>query len=403
MSVYDKILAKNPDKLDVLGFKATALKELMRYDEALSVYEKIVTLNPNDAFAKSQIEDIIMNNYTGEKLQKYMAQKAASSPNSYEAQFNYALELHKNKNLTSAKKYYEQALALDNTKEEVYINLAQIFLEEKQYDKATEICQKGLIMLPSSQKLNALLADIKNYNESSVYLAGTKFFEQKEYDKALEKYLSIQNKNKDVKMAIASCYWQMEDYRNANKYYLEVLKSEPNNLEALSNSAWAYYSLGDYNNSKLSANKILAYDKNNKNALDLINSINEQQYSTQLQEAIGYFEKGEFGKSYTLLDKYLTSKPNDEYALYYKALNLEEMKKPQDAIKQYKLLISKNSSFAPAYYSLAVALDNSEKYDEAVKNYEKFISLKGSEKDEMIDFSVSRVDELKKYLAEIKK
>ena len=204
-------------------------------------------------------------------------------------------------------------------------------------------------------------------------------------------------------MAIASCYWQMEDYTNANKYYLEILKSQPNNLEALSNSAWAYYSAKDYTNAKLTANKILAYDKTNKNALDIINSINENEYSNQLQEAIELYEQGQYGKSYALLDKYLLNKQNDEYALYYKGLNLEEMKKPMDAIKQYKLLISKNPNFAPAYYSLAVALDNSEKYSEAVENYEKFVSLKQFEKDEMVNFSISRIEELKKYLAEINK
>ena len=86
--------------------------------------------------------------------------------------------------------------------------------------------------------------------------------------------------------------------------------------------------------------------------------------------------------------------------MYYKALNLEELKKPQEAIKQYKALISKDSSFAPAYYSLAVALDNAEKYDEAVKNYEQFLNLK-KEKDDMTTFSTSRVKELKQYLEEV--
>lgn len=401
LNVYDKILAKNPAKADVLEYKATALKELMRYDEALSVYEQLASLNPNNNNAKANIEDIVMNNFTGEKLQNYMAKKAATSPNSYEAQFNYALELHKNKNYTSALEYYKKALKLNPTKEEVYLNLAQIYIEEKDYKNANEICQKGLLVLPNNQKLNSYLADIKNYNSSSIYATATKLYEQKDYKNAISKYLEIENKTPEVNMAIASCYWQLQDYVTANKYYQEVLKKEPNNLEALSNSAWAYYNAGDYNNSKLMANKILAYDKLNKNAQDLLNSIYETEYSTQLQEAISLYEQAQYGKSFAILDSYLTKKPNDSYAMYYKGLILEEMKKPIDAIKQYKTLISKDSNFAPAYYSLAVALDNSEKYSEAVANYEKFISLKGNEKDEMVNFSISRVKELKDYLKEV--
>ncbi|MBQ4646102.1 MAG: tetratricopeptide repeat protein [Candidatus Gastranaerophilales bacterium] len=401
LNVYDKILANNPSKIEVLEYKATALKELMRYDEALEVYEKISSLNPNDSNAKINIENIIMNHFTGAKLQNYMAQNAVKKPKSYEAQFNYALELHKNKNLTSALEYYKKALALDSTKEEVYLNLAQIYLEEKNYALASEICQKGLLVLPNSQKLNSYLEDIKNYNASSQYLLATKLYEQKKYKEAINKYSEIQNKTPEVNMAIASCYWQMGDYNFANKYYQEVLRIEPNNLEALSNSAWAYYNSGDYNNSKLMANKILAYDKTNKNAQDLLNNIYENEYSTQLQEAISLYEQGQFGKSYAILDSYLTKKSNDNYAMYYKALNLEEMKKPNDAIKQYKTIISKDSNFAPAYYSLAVALDNSEKYSEAVLNYEKFVSLKGNEKDEMVNFSSARIKELKEYLNQV--
>lgn len=400
LGVYDKILALNPSKVDVLEYKATALKELMRYDEALNVYEKILALNPNNN-AKANIDDIIMNHFSGAKLQNYMAQSAAKNPKSYEAQFNYALELHKNKNYTSAIEYYKKALALDPTKEEVYLNLAQIYIEEKNYAQANEICQKGLLILPNSEKLNSHIADIKNYNASSQYLAATKLYEQKNYQGAINKYLEIQNKTPEVNMAIASCYWQLEDYKSANKFYQEVLKIQPNNLEALSNSAWAYYNMGDYNNSKLMANRILAYDKTNKNASDLINSIYENEYSTKLQQAIELYEQKEFSKSCTLLDSYLAKKPNDSYALYYKGLNLEEMKKPNDAMKQYKALIAKDSNFALAYYSLALILDNSEKYDDAVLNYEKFIALKGNEKDEMVNFSISRVKELKDYLKQV--
>ena len=34
-------------------------------------------------------------------------------------------------------------------------------------------------------------------------------------------------------------------------------------------------------------------------------------------------------------------------------------------------------------------------------NYEKFVSLKGNEKDEMVNFSQSRIKELKEYLSEV--
>ena len=82
-------------------------------------------------YAKNAKENIVFNNFTPEKLKNYLAQKAQNNPKNYEDQFNYALELHKNKNYTSALQYYKKALALNPAKEEVYLNLAQIYLEDK--------------------------------------------------------------------------------------------------------------------------------------------------------------------------------------------------------------------------------------------------------------------------------
>ena len=50
-----------------------------------------------------------------------MAKKAATSPNSYEAQFNYALEAHKLKDYNNALLYYKKAQNLDPSKEETYL------------------------------------------------------------------------------------------------------------------------------------------------------------------------------------------------------------------------------------------------------------------------------------------
>ncbi len=403
INTYDKLLAKKPNNIEVLNYKASALKELMRYDEALKQYEKILALEPNNKDAKIQSEDIILNHFSGQKLQNYLALKANNNPKSYEAQFNYAFELHKNKNYSGAIQYYQKALNLNPAKEEVYLNLAQIYLEQKNFNKASEICQRGLLVLPGNPKINQYLADAKNYASASKFEQATKQYELKQYSKALSLYMEIQQKTPEVNLAIASCYSQLKDYQNANKYYLEVLSKDPSNIDALINSAWAYYAMNDFLNAKLTANKVLAYDKTNKEAKDLLDNIEQGEYSNLLQDAIQKYEQGDYQNALNLVNKVIASKSDDEYAIYYKGLIFDELKKPKDAIKQYKLLISKNPSFASAYYSLAVDLDESENYNEAVLNYEKFLSIKASlnEKDEMTTFSENRLSELKKYLDEV--
>ncbi len=403
IGIYDKLLLKKPNNVEVLEYKASALKQMQRYDEALKQYDKILAIEPNNKDARSLADDIILNHFSGQKLQSYLLAKANANPNNYEAQFNYALELHKNKNYSGAIEYYKKAQNINPSKEETYLNLAQIYMEQKNYSLANQICEKGLMVIPNSKELKNYLNDSVALSSNSQYENATKLFNEKKYTQAINEYSKIQNKTKEVNLAIASCYWQMNDYKNANKYYLEVLSKEPNDIETLVSSAWAYYSMNDYNSAKTTANKILALNSSNQEAKDILKDIDEMESSSLLQNAIEQYEKGMFNESLASLNKFLSKNSNDEYGIYYKGLCLDELKKPQEAMKQYRALISKNPNFASAYYSLAVDLDNSENYKDAISNYEKFISLKGNEKDEMTNFATSRVKELKEYLNAVKK
>jgi len=403
IDVYNKLLIKKPNDIELLQYKAQALYDSQKYDEALKQCDLILNLNSNNQIAKQMSDDIVSNRFQGPKLLNYLMTKANANPNNYEAQFNYALELHKNKNYPIALQYYQRALNVNPSKEETYINMAQIYIEQKNYSKAQEICQKGLMILPQNQTLNQYIADIKNYSMGSIYDEATKLYEAHQYESALNKYKQIQNKNTQVNLAIASCYWQLNDYKNANKYYLEVLKQEPNNKDALVNSAYAYFSMNDYNSAKLTAQKLLSIDKTNKEAQEIISNIEQNQIDEIMQNMITKYEKNDFKGAITFADKLLSQKPNDEYALYYKALSYDELKNIQEAIKQYKLLISKHPNFTNAYYSLAVDLDNQENYKEAVSNYEKFINLsnQNKEQNDMTKFAQNRVKELKDYLTQI--
>jgi len=398
IGVYNKLLAKKPDNIQVLEYKANAYKELNNFDEALKQYEMILSYKPDDAQAKANADDIILNHFSGQKLQNYLIAKAQKAPSSYEAQFNCALEFHKNKNYDMALQFYKKAQSINPAKEETYINLAQIYIEQSKFDLANQICEKGLMVIPDSTELKKYLNDSKTYSANKIYDAATKLFNEKKYKEAIVQYSKIPNKTKEVNMAIASCYWQMNDFKNANKYYQEVLLSNPNDIEALVNSAYAYYSLMDINNAKTTAQKVLSINSSNEDAKNLIKDIEASEISNLLQEAILKYEGSNYTEALELLNKYLNKNPNDEYGIYYKALTLDELKKNNDAIKQYKLLISKNPNFTDAYYSLAVDYDNMENYKEAVANYQKFISQKNGEVNDMTKFATARIKELTEWL-----
>ena len=75
--------------------------------------------------------------------------------------------------------------------------------------------------------------DVKGDNAEPLFIYLCSQNEKGKYKEALSAYQKIQNKTRDVNLAIASCYWQMNDYKSANEYYLDILKTEPNNKEVL--------------------------------------------------------------------------------------------------------------------------------------------------------------------------
>ena len=403
IGVYDKLLAKKPDNIEVMEYRASALKESGRYEEAMKQYDALIALKPENSNYKAMKNDILYNNFSAQKLQNYLYNRAISSANSYEAQFEYALELHKAKNYNSAIQYYKKAQNINPAKPEPYINLAQIYIEQKNYSAANQICEKGLLILPDNQELKKYLNDSKSFASNDIYENATKLFNEKKYKEAIKEYSKIQNKTKEVDMAIASCWWQLNDFGNANKYYKLVLDENPNDKDALLNSAWAYYNLKDINNAKIAAEKLLLLDKNNKDAAELLGTIKENESSNLLEEAIANYEKQDYNASLNLVNKYLQTKPDDIYGLYYKGLNLDGLGKKSDAIKVYKSVISKKSDFKDVYYSLGFLLDEQEDYKTAVLNYEKYLSLNNGTKDEISDFVTGRVKELKDYLNALNK
>ncbi len=401
LETYNSLLSKTPNDIELLNYKADILRQMSKFEEAAKEYEKILAINPNDAQAKAKLDDIIFNNFPKDKVITYLRRKAINNPNNYEAQFNYALELHKEKNNAQAVEYYLKAMNLNPAKEETYINLAQIYLDEKNFDAASEICQKGLLNLPNNKQLSQYLQDTKTYSTATIYEKATKLYNNKQYSQALSEYLKIKEKNNDVKTMIAACYFELKDYNNANRYYLEILNTNPNDKYALLNSAWAYYSLNDTNNAKNKLEKLLALDSQNQGAKDLLKEIQGLETANYLQQGIDLYEKGSFQASLDMINKYLANNPNDSYGLYYKGLDLDEMKKPNEAIKQYQLLIAKNPEFVDGYYALALDYDNIENYNQAVGYYEKFLNLKGNTADETTKFAKARVKELKNYLEQV--
>ena len=57
-------------------------------------------------------------------------------------------------------------------------------------------------------------------------------------------------------------------------------------------------------------------DKTNKEAKDLLDNIEQGEYSNLLQDAIQKYEQGDYQNALNLVNKVIASKSDDEYAIY---------------------------------------------------------------------------------------
>jgi tetratricopeptide (TPR) repeat protein len=53
--IYEKVVADDPDNLEALSAEAVCLLQLLRYDEALSLQERVVALDPKDSQSRVEL------------------------------------------------------------------------------------------------------------------------------------------------------------------------------------------------------------------------------------------------------------------------------------------------------------------------------------------------------------
>ena len=91
---YNKLLAKNPNDIEIINYKAAAYEAQKDYKNALAQYKAILAIKPDDNNAKNAIADIVANKFTPEQKYDYMMLEANSNPQNYDLQYAYAYEMH---------------------------------------------------------------------------------------------------------------------------------------------------------------------------------------------------------------------------------------------------------------------------------------------------------------------
>ncbi len=161
------------------------------------------------------------------------------------------------------------------------------------------------------------------------YKKGTSYQQQKEFNRAIDSYITALRFNRDHKQArinLAAAYMQMGRLKEAEKelVYLYALKPKDGNI--LFNLGLLLYKTGEYSSAKNKLKRLLELDPFHLEATLLLGSI--------------YEERGELGKALESCTKAYRINSADPRAIYRLGRVWDLADEPTKAAKYYRLFLS---------------------------------------------------------------
>lgn len=395
ITAYDSVLILFPDNIEANIYKAQCLAKLGKSKEASDIYKKLLAKDPNNQDIQNEMISAVRDTMTLPEFVEYV--KKNSPNNSSSILYNYAIELHKQNKINDSITLYNEVLKINTNNPEVYVNLAIAEGQNQKYSEAVDILEKASKKFPDNTQIKETMKNLTAEATSIKLDTAAKYYNDKNYQNAIDEYLSISPATSNTMLGVASSYQNLGDTGRAIEYYKKALELAPTNSDIAYYIAALYADIEDIQNAKDYAEKSLTLNKTNKLAKELLDNIETQIASQNLEKAISLFDEEKYDESLELLNKIIVSEPKNSYALYYRGMIYDAQKKYLDSITDYKKAISANPELAIVNYLIGVDYDMLEKYKDAM-NYYKAFTATYSEDDDFLKYAKTRIDELAPYV-----
>lgn len=393
---YDSVLILYPDNVNVNLYKAQSLAALGNTKEAQQAYKKVLALDPANVEAQNGIFESAKKGMTTAQYIDYV-KKNSNGADMSGMLYDYALELHKQNKLDDAITLYNEVLKSDKTGE-VYVNLAIAQSQKENFDSAINTLNTAKAKFPNNSQIATTMTSISEGALNSKLSKAADYFNNKDYKNAIAEYLKVQPATPETMLGVASAYQNLNDNENAIEYYKKALALKPTDSEIAYYIGALYADSERYTDAETYLNKAVALNKNNQDAQNLLVQIHEQNKSNALNDAIEFYDAQKYDESLALLNKVLSSDPNNTYALYYRGMINDSNKKLPEAISDFKKVLAANSTdFLILNYMIAADYDTLGKYKEAYGYYIAYANS-GAPDDEYMQYAKSRSEELKQYV-----
>ena len=392
---YDSILILYPDNIEANIYKAQSLAKLGKKAESQEIFKKVLAKDPSNEFVQNEMISMVRESATPAEFVDYV--KKNNPDNAGYLLYDYALDLHKKDKISDAISVYNEVIKLNPNNSEAYVNLAIAQSQDNDLEKALQTLESANAKFPNNSQIAEAMKSINSQMTDQKLNLASEYYNNKDYQKAIEEYLKITPTNSDIMLSVAGAYQNLGDNDNAIEYYKKALDLAPSNSDIAYYIAALYADKEDIENAKFYAQKSIALNKSNKSAKELLDNINANIEGKKLENAIALFDKEQYDESLALLNEVLSSNPKDAYALYYRGMIFDTKQNYNGAITDYKKAISYNPDLMIANYLIGVDYDMLEKYKDAMSYYKAFTATY-SEDDDYLKYANTRINELAPYV-----
>lgn len=392
---YDSVLTLYPNNIQANLYKAQALSEMGDKANALSLYKKVLSLDPTNAVAKAEIVDVMKSTMAPDEFIAYLCKNAGNDKNMQSILYDYAYKLHKDNKMKDAITAYRAVINADPTNADAYINLGICYASVDDYENAKSILNTAKDKFPSNNTVLKTLKDVQKDSGSYALSKAASSYEHKDYQTALNLYLSVNPATEESLLGAAAAYQNLSDYNKALEYYKKAFVMNPKNAMIPYYIGYIYSEQQNWSESEKYLKQAIALNPESE-AKNLLSYVSQNVSASSLSEGIDLYEKKNIDGALKKFNELLQKEGNNAFAYYYRGLIYDEQKKTQLAINDYLNVLKYSKEIPIVNYMLAVDYDSLENYKEAYKYYQQFISSYTTD-DEFLNYAKNRSNELKSY------
>ncbi len=265
-SITPKLITQEELQQNIIGIynnMAITAKQAGKYEQALTYYDQILKLTPNDADVLYAKFYVLRDNIKDENRAYAVLIDYAELTQDAKAFINVADSYAEKGNMIEAGKYYQKALAIEPSVD-LYRRLANYYSGLKDYNNANLYLQKVADSNPEPSELAQIYALMaKNYEGMN---------DKKKMVEYYEKSLSIE-RNPQLALLLASYYNSQKNYAKVISNANITLSIDPKNADALMLRGVSYYQMKNYSAAKADLERLQNDPKYGTQAKNLLKNI----------------------------------------------------------------------------------------------------------------------------------